>query len=153
MRAIEIGKALKTVSKLQIRNTKSEIRNKFEVLKIGIKLGKKELRKRINRRIDKWIKRGLIKEVQNLHTKGLSWKKMSEIGLEYKIIDEFLKTPPFPPLEQGRKNQIQTLKKKMAEKTWQYAKRQMVWFKRDKNIIWLPPKIKTIEKEVGKFLK
>jgi len=33
---------------------------------------------------------------------------------------------------------------RMQKETWQYAKRQMTWFKKDKNIVWLPPKISAI---------
>ena len=166
IRAIEICKALGKVPKLQIINPKSEIRNKFKIIKIGIAPQKKithpnpsltlregqkgekyvfdeeELRKRINKRIQKWFKMGLLKEVHNLHKKGLSWKRMGEIGLEYKIVSLFLQ------------NKIS--KSKMVERiqneTWQYAKRQITWFKRDQNTIWLSPKISQFEKEVREFL-
>ena len=63
---------------------------KYEVIKIGIKITEAELKKRINKRIEKWFKQGLLKEVQNLHKKGLSWKRMTEIGLEYKLVANFL---------------------------------------------------------------
>ncbi|MEK9185764.1 MAG: tRNA dimethylallyltransferase, partial [Patescibacteria group bacterium] len=151
IRAIEITKALGRVPKLKIRNSKSEIRNKFEILKIGIKLEKEKLRERIKKKIDMWIKRGLIKEVKNLHKKGLSWRRMSEIGLEYRIVADFLRTPP-QPSPKGRENQMTILKKKLEEKTWQYAKRQLTWFKRDKSIKWFGPNIKKITKEVETFL-
>jgi tRNA dimethylallyltransferase len=54
----------------------------YNVLKIGIKVPDEELKNRINKRIEKWFKQGLLKEVENLHKKGLSWKRMGEIGLE-----------------------------------------------------------------------
>ncbi|KKU50315.1 MAG: tRNA dimethylallyltransferase [Parcubacteria group bacterium GW2011_GWA1_47_10] len=157
MRAIEICKVLGRVPKFESRTQNLESR-KYRVLKIGISIEEKELKERINKRIEKWFKQGLLKEVSNLHKKGLSWKRMSEIGLEYKLVANFLKSnkvskAPFDTLQ---------LKKKMGEKTWQYAKRQMTWFKRDKNIRWftpskvkgaLPSQISKIEKEVRKFLK
>lgn len=101
---------------------------KYDVLKIGIKVEEKELKKRINKRIKKWFKIGLLKEVQNLHKKGLSWKKMGEIGLEYKIVSLFLQNKISKP----------EMTKRMRTETWQYAKRQMTWFKKDRNIKWVP---------------
>lgn len=147
VRAIEICKYLGKVPPLQ----KEE--SQYDVLKIGINVDEIELRKRINKRIDKWLKQGLIKEVKDLHKKGLSWKRMSEIGLEYKLVSLFLR------------NKITKLElaERMRTETWQYAKRQMTWFKkparldsasgRDKNIIWVKPEVKKIEKLVSKFYR
>ena len=74
---------------------------------------------------------------------------MSELGLEYKLVANFLKSPK---VSRSDLDTLQ-LKKEMSEKTWQYAKRQMTWFNRDKKTIWLSPKISLIEKEVKRFLK
>ncbi len=145
VRAIEICKELGRVPKFEARNPK------YETLKIGVKVGEKELKIRINKRIQKWFRQGLLKEVQNLHKKGLSWKRMGEIGLEYKIVAGFLKSHPKEKVSKAAFDTLQ-LKKEMSEKTWAYAKRQMTWFKRDKNTIWLLPKIGLVEKEVKKFL-
>ena len=112
-------------------------------------LDEDELKKRINKRIEKWFRMGLLKEVSNLHKNGLSWKRMSEIGLEYKLVAEHLK---FQSHSAKAPRDKQKLLEKMAEKTWQYAKRQMTWFKKDKNIIWIEPKFSLIEKEIKKFI-
>lgn len=145
IRAIEICKAIGKVPPLQNLLSKSEIRNKFEILKIGIKVEEKELKTRINKRIEKWFKLGFLKEVKNLHKNGLSWKRMSEIGLEYKLVSLFFQN------KISRSEMIL----RMQTETYQYAKRQMTWFKRDKNIIWITPqKLKTlseIEELVSKF--
>ncbi|MEK7669342.1 MAG: tRNA (adenosine(37)-N6)-dimethylallyltransferase MiaA [Patescibacteria group bacterium] len=143
VRAIEICEAIGKVPKLQIQNSKSEIRNKFKIIKIGIKISNEELKKRINKRIDKWFKMGLLKEVKNLHKNGLSWKRMGEIGLEYKIVASYLQN----------KISKEEMILRMQTETYQYAKRQMTWFKRDKNIVWIPPKINSVTKETNKFLK
>jgi len=145
VRAIEIAKVLGKVPKIKPQ------KSKHKVLKIGIKTEEKELKKRIDKRIDKWFEEGLLKEVKDLHKKGLSWKRMSELGLEYKIVANFLRGPLRKKVSRVPLD-ISGLKKEMSEKTWQYAKRQITWFKRDENIIWLPPKINLIEKEVKKFL-
>jgi len=151
VRAIEICKAIGKVPKLQIRNSKSEIRNKFKIIKIGIKIENEELKNKINKRIDKWFAEGLLKEVKDLHQRGLSWKRMSELGLEYKIVANFLRGPLRKKVSRFNLDMF-SLKKEMAEKTWQYAKRQKTWFKKDKSIVWLEPKISLISKEIKKFL-
>lgn len=113
-------------------------------------LNEKELKKRINKRIEKWFRQGLLKEVRGLHQKGLSWKRMGEIGLEYKIVALYLQD------KISKKEMIE----QMQTETRAYAKRQMTWFKKTKDVTWftpskakgLPPKINQIEKEARKFL-
>ncbi len=143
VRAIEICKALGKVPQFRSEKHNFAGQAKYDVFKIGIKIPNEELKKRINKRIEKWFKRGLLKEVRNLHQKGLSWKRMFEIGLEYKLVAWYLSKGIFDTSQ---------LKKIMAEKTWQYAKRQMTWFRRDKNIVWFTPKTSLIQKEVKNFL-
>jgi tRNA dimethylallyltransferase len=170
IRAIEIYRALGKVPRYETRE------KKYKVLKIGIApikeithpptpslnlregakgkgyvLDEQELQKKINKRIKKWFKRGLLKEVQNLHKKGLPWKRMSEIGLEYKIVSNYLKKNTKSSSAKVMADK-QEMVERMQIKTRQYAKRQMTWFKRDKNTIWLSPKIGLIEKDVRKFI-
>lgn len=123
VRAIEICKTLGKVPKFESRSMN------YEVYKIGIKISDKELKERINKRIGKWFKMGLLSEVKNLHKKGLSWKRMAEIGLEYKIVSLFLQN----------KISKSDMILRMQTETYQYAKRQMTWFKKDKNIVWFTP--------------
>jgi len=129
IRAIEICEALGSVPKFESQDSKSnnELQKKFKIIKIGIKIEDQELKERINKRIQKWLRQGLIQEVENLHKKGLSWKRMAAIGLEYKLVAEFL--------------QNKITKEKMIERmqieTWHYAKRQKTWFKKSKNIKWV----------------
>lgn len=137
---------------------------KREDLEVSYFINEKILKERINKRIDKWFKMGLLKEVENLHTRptgeGLSWKRMAEIGLEYKLVANFLKlrlrklvSRPNLDTRQMRK-EIMELKEKMRTETWQYAKRQMTYFKKTPNVIWFDPnKINLIEKEINNFLK
>jgi tRNA dimethylallyltransferase len=146
VRAIEICKAIGKVPR-QVSNFKSQISNQFQIIKIGIKIPEIELKDRINKRIEKWLKMGLLREVKNLHKKGLSWKRMGEIGLEYKIVANFLR---------GGLRKEEMIKRMQTE-TYQYAKRQIRWFKKDKNIVWftpseievLPPKISAILAVLG----
>lgn len=141
VRAIEIAEALGKVPKINKNDSP------FDVIKIGLAFPQEELKERIYIRLIKRIKMGMLKEMENLHKSGLSWKKMESFGLEYRYSAFYL---------QGKIN-----KKEMVEKLfsqiWHFAKRQNTWFKRDKDIIWINPTKKTevtrAEKEIIKFLK
>ncbi len=137
VRAIEIAKALGSVPKIKIKPL-------YDVLTVGILWDPEILRKRINLRLQKRLKGGMINEVKKLHAQGLSWKRLESLGLEYRFVAQFL--------------QKKITKAEMIERLqfeiWHYAKRQMTWFQRDKNIVWVGVKeIKKIKAKVKEFLK
>lgn len=134
IRAIEIVKKTKRpISKLKKAP-------KYDVLIIGIKKEKEELKKLIEKRLKKRFKQGMIKEVEKLHKTGVSWKKLESFGLEYKWIAKYLKK------EISRDEMIKKLQKDIED----YARRQMVWFKKDKRIKWVK-NYKEAEKLVKSF--
>lgn len=141
IRAIEIAKALGKVPKIK-KNDSS-----FNVIKIGLIFPNDDLKQRIYIRLIKRIKMGMLKEMENLHKSGLSWKKMESFGLEYRYSAFYL---------QGKINKEEMVEKLFSQ-IWHFAKRQNTWFKRDKDIIWINPTKKTevskAEKEILKFLK
>ncbi len=138
IRAIEIASALGKVPPIQKKQSP------YKTLKIGISLPDKELQNRIYNRILARIKLGMIDEVRKLHKKGLSWKRMEELGLEYRYLSRHLR---------GKISKTEMVEQ-LNIASWQYAKRQMKWFKRDKNIEWFSPtQEKEIEQRVKMFLK
>ncbi|MFZ2523154.1 MAG: tRNA (adenosine(37)-N6)-dimethylallyltransferase MiaA [Minisyncoccia bacterium] len=147
IRAIEIAKKLGRVPSIKIQKPK------FEILNIGLKLDDKILRENINKRLKKRISGGMIQEAVNLHKKGLSYKRMNELGLEYRYLAMYLQNKQ--PLK-ASSGSITISKDEMIEKLqfeiWHYAKRQMTWFKRDKSINWFNPNDKATETLVSKFL-
>jgi tRNA dimethylallyltransferase len=143
IRAIEIAKAL---GKVPLSSARQGLA-RFNVLKIGLTLPPEILKERIKTRLLSRIKKGMIKEVENLHKSGVSWKRMHSFGLEYRYISLYLQK------KMPKKEMIE----KLNTEIWHYAKRQKTWFKRDKNIIWIDPrkdadKNKTIKK-IKMFLK
>jgi len=133
IRSIEIAKSLGKVPK-QKNNPK------YSVLQVGITIPDEILRKRIHDRLIKRIKRGMIAEAKKLHSKGLSYKRMEELGLEYRYLAKYLKG------ELTKQEMIDELETKI----WQYAKRQKTWFRRDNRIHWFKPNQK---KEVFRLIK
>jgi len=114
----------------------------YPVLIIGIKKSLEELKKIIEKRFLKWLRQGLIKEVKNLKKSGLSWKKIEDFGIHYRVIAQYL---------QNKINYKEMIENSLKELR-NYAKRQMTWFKRDKRIIWVK-NYKEAEKLIKKFLK
>lgn len=138
IRAIEIATVLGKVP------TQSEGVEKYDTLYIGLTPPKEELAERIHTRLLARMKRGMVAEARHLREQGLSWKRMDSLGLEYRFLAQFLQS-------KITKEQMLDL---LEIAIRQYSKRQMVWFKRNKNIKWFAPTDKTkILKLVEKFIK
>lgn len=133
IRAIEIVKALGKVPKLQYDTNSARAENvsSYKFIKIGLYLPPDKLRKKIEKRIKKMFQKGLLKEINKLRKKGISNGRLSELGFEY-----FNPTP-----------------KRVLRETVQYAKRQMTWFKRDKEIKWFDASRKNLSESVWLKLK
>jgi tRNA dimethylallyltransferase len=123
IRAIEIAKALGKVPKVK------KHKPHFKPLIIGLNLESAELRSKIHTRLLKRLDQGMIEEVRKLHKAGLSWKRMNELGLEYRYVALFLQ----------KKISKEEMVTKLETEIWHYAKRQITWFKRDKRIKWFSP--------------
>jgi len=61
-----------------------------DILILGIQKDKKELKKLIENRLEKRLKRGLIAEVKKLKKMGVSGERLNALGLEYKYINLYL---------------------------------------------------------------
>ena len=124
MRALEVMESTgRSILDFRKRN---KAQRDFKVIKIGLELPKEELHHNINSRTDKMIEQGLVEEVKKLmhyrHLNALQTVGYSEI---FECLDN--KISLNDAIEEIKKN------------TRQYAKRQMTWFKKDKEIKWFPP--------------
>lgn len=124
-RVLELYKATgKTKTQLEIESRQKEI--KYDFIIFGITMDRDKLYNRINLRVDKMIEDGLIFEVENLLKKYECFPTAMQ-GLGYKEVKEYL---------DGNYAKEEMIEKIKME-TRRYAKRQITWFKRNKNIIWL----------------
>ncbi len=98
----------------------------FDILKIGLTSDKESLDKRIAERVESRILLGMIEEAERLHRNGLSILRMKELGLEYGVLSDLL---------EGRISR-EEFSKVLKTKIYQYAKRQMTWFKKEKEVCW-----------------
>jgi len=132
----------------QDQNFKSRAgKRKYDAIIIGINYSRDTLKQRIFKRLLERLKeQNMIGEVEALHRQGLSWKRLEEFGLEYKFIALYL---------QG-KLQYEEMVEKLNQAIYQFAKRQLTWFKRwekqGANINWVKDN-KKIEKLVKDYLE
>jgi tRNA dimethylallyltransferase len=135
IRAIEICKKLGKVPKINSQ------RKNYDFFQIGIEVSKKNLHENIKKRLGKRFKQGMIKEVEKLHSSGISWKKIQSFGLGYCWI----------PLYLQNKIPREELFEKIYQAEKNYAKRQMTWFKKDRRIKWMK-NYKEIERKTKNFI-
>lgn len=126
-RAIVIARKLGTVPQIV---TPSE--PKYDLLMIGIKPSDLMLRTRIADRLESRMKAGMLDEVRRLMEpreaggRGLPPERLDELGLEYRYLSQHLL---------GMIS-LADMVGLLETRIWQYSKRQMTWFKRDKRITW-----------------
>lgn len=99
----------------------------YSALLLGVKKSDAELKKRIHARLLSRIKKGMVAEAKKLHDSGVSWKRMDELGLEYRYLALYL---------QGKMTK-QEMIDELDTKIGQYAKRQMTWFKKMTRVRWV----------------
>ena len=136
IRAIEIVKALGKVPLLKPKP-------KYAALQIGLITEDGALKKRIYKRLIARIKHGMIEEAKRLHKQGLSYKRMEELGLEYKYLALFLQ----------KKITREEMANKLNRATWDFVRRQKTWWKRDKRIKWFNPTQKSNLAKMEKIAK
>ncbi|MFA5173483.1 MAG: tRNA (adenosine(37)-N6)-dimethylallyltransferase MiaA [Candidatus Paceibacterota bacterium] len=114
----------------------------YQILKIGIKKSKKELKKRIHLRLLKRMKIGMLKEVKNLHEKQkISWRRLEELGLEYRYLSLYLQN----------KMEKNAMLEKLETEINRFSKRQLTWWKPQTDIHWIKTE-KEAKKLTDKFL-
>jgi tRNA dimethylallyltransferase len=121
-RAVEVVMATgKSFIKLQDKKE-----SKWDALWIGVGSEREKLYKKIETRVEKMFKMGLLEEVQNLAKKyDFSLGAMSGIG--YRQFKDYFEG----------KISLKEVGKLIKRDTRRYAKRQMTWFKREKRIYWI----------------
>jgi tRNA dimethylallyltransferase len=124
MRALEVIKATGK-SILNYRKGQKASRD-FKIVKTALELPKEQLHQNINTRVDQMMEQGLLDEVRSLlpfqHLNALQTVGYKEL---FSYFNEEI------PLS----NAIEDIKKN----TRQYAKRQMTWFRKDKEYQWFHP--------------
>ena len=101
---------------------------KYEVLKIGVSWDRETLAKRIDERLVRRMEDGMVDEVRRLMDEGATDTFLMKLGLEYRFLTRYIR---------GEISTEAEMCESLALAIRQFAKRQMTWFRRDKNIHWL----------------
>lgn len=103
---------------------KSKNKRKFKVKKIGLEVAKEIFYNKITQRVDNMIEKGLIEEVNSLRNYQ-NFNALKTIG--YTELFKYF----------NNKISLDTAISDIKKNTKKYAKRQLTWFKKDKNIEWI----------------
>jgi tRNA dimethylallyltransferase len=125
-----------TGEKLSSFYKKEKIKRDFKIIKIGISTERENLYNRINQRVDQMVKSGLIDEAKKLF-QFHKFNALNTVG--YKELFDFF----------DNKLEKETAIEEIKKNSRRLSKRQMTWFKRDKQINWF--KIEQ-ENEIIKFI-
>jgi len=88
---------------------------KADILILGIKKERSEIKELILKRLNRRIKDGMIEEVRQLKEKGITSERLDDLGLEYRYINMYL----------DNKISLDIMKEQLYNKICQFAKRQM----------------------------
>ncbi len=110
--------------------------SKFNYLAVAIDFPREELYDRINKRVDEMFDGGLLEEVEGLLKHGIDENCQSMQAIGYKEV------------LQGLKNGLNhsTMRNIIKQNTRHYAKRQITFFKKFPDIVWLKPEEATADK-------
>jgi tRNA dimethylallyltransferase len=128
IRALEVFLTTKKPLSEHFDNTHSFVQD-FNKIKIGLKLERGLLYKRIEDRVDRIFEKGIVREVQELLKQGIDVTSPPFRALGYKQVLKHLNG------ELTYEESIEATKKE----TRHYAKRQMTWFRRMEGVLWFSP--------------
>jgi tRNA dimethylallyltransferase len=124
MRALEVK--IGTGKSISAFRGNNKLVHDFRIIKIGLELPRALLYDRIDERMDKMVAEGLFEEAKKLYP-FKNYNALQTVG--YQEIFDFIDG------KYDREEAIRLLKRN----TRHYAKRQMTWFKKDKEITWFQP--------------
>ncbi|MCC8145905.1 MAG: tRNA (adenosine(37)-N6)-dimethylallyltransferase MiaA [Bacteroidales bacterium] len=109
----------------------------FKIIKIGLKREREELYERINHRVDQMMENGLLNEAKKLYPHR-SLNSLNTVG--YKELFQYF---------DGTWT-LDFAVEKIKQNSRIYSRKQMTWFKRDKDIHWFHPEEKN---KIFRFIK
>lgn len=127
VRALEFYQLTGKKISLHNREQKSNV-SPYDVSYFVLNDDREKLYHQIDKRVDKMLESGLLEEVMSLKNMGYDRSYVSMQGLGYKEILSHLEGKC--SLEEA----VYTIKRD----TRHFAKRQITWFKREKDVIWIP---------------
>ena len=100
---------------------------RYDTLKIGVHYPRPVLKERIEERLERRLKAGMAEEVRGLLDSGISETFLVKLGLEYKYLTWYV----------TGKMGYEQMTEELGLAIKRFAKRQMIWFRRDPEIHWI----------------
>ncbi|HKM11594.1 MAG TPA: tRNA (adenosine(37)-N6)-dimethylallyltransferase MiaA [Bacilli bacterium] len=133
--------------------TKSESKDEgkicaYDVVFAGLNCDREKLYERINQRVEEMFKAGLLEEIKSLeaYPDRFMWQSMQAIGYkefaryynrnENEILFDVDNKNMQKTISDCSANELELIKENIKKDTRNYAKRQLTWFRRYKNITW-----------------
>lgn len=126
MRAYEIYLGKKESPRKYLENFRED-GSKYDYIYFIINQDRQDLYDRINKRVDIMVKDGLVEEIKNLLDKGYNFDLRSFKAIGYKEFNGYFT---------GEKS-LEEVLEKIKQHSRNYAKRQLTWFRRVEEGIWL----------------
>jgi tRNA dimethylallyltransferase len=115
----------------------------YDCLKIGLTDDRDRLLDKIDRRCEGMVETGLVEEVESLLARGYSESLKAMQSLGYRHVAGYLK---------GTHSLVEAVAR-MKRDTKKYAKRQLTWFRADREMIWFhPDETGRMRKSIESFL-
>lgn len=127
IRALEFEKQSGGLTISEHNRRERERRSAYNACYFVLDMDRELLYPRIDMRVDQMFDKGLVKEVEKLRSEGLTDRDVSMQGLGYKEILRAL----------DGKCTIEEARRTIKLETRHFAKRQVTWFKREKEVVWI----------------
>ncbi len=117
---------------------------RYHSLLLGISWPREALYQRIDARVDERMQQGMVQEVRDLLTQGVSPARLEALGLEYRYINRWL---------QGEFGSEAEMVERLKYASHDFTRRQLTWFRKDKRIVWIEGNdLERATREVERFL-
>ncbi|MBS4900691.1 MAG: tRNA (adenosine(37)-N6)-dimethylallyltransferase MiaA [Clostridiales bacterium] len=117
-----------TGEKISVHNRRESAKSSdYDFVYFVLSDDREKLYERINARVDKMLEAGLVDEVKGLMARGYGADLVSMQGIGYKEIIEYLESGI------SYEHAVESIK----QNTRHFAKRQLTWFRREKDVIWM----------------
>ena len=101
---------------------------RYDCLKLGVTWDRETLKARIDERLERRMRQGMVDEVRSLMENGATTEFLYKLGLEYRFISQYIN---------GEFATADEMCAQLSLAIKRFAKRQMTWFRRDREIHWL----------------
>lgn len=119
---------VRLVEKAKAGGEEAPPRPRYDCLRLGVSYPRETVCRRIDERLVRRLEDGMVEEVAGLRAAGASDAFLESLGLEYRYILRYL-TGALPTMD--------ALVDELGRAIKRFAKRQVVWFQRERDVHWL----------------